>query len=93
MTLLLKSAFNQSYQDYTVEMRGQNLLAASIVGLANLVTAAPAASASCVTTTYASVPPTATATAVALRSLAYCGGTLYADAYIEVMKIQPTSSR
>lgn len=63
-------------------MRGQNVLAATVVGLASLVNAAPAASASCVTTTYASVVPTATA--VALRSLAYCGGTLYADAYIEV---------
>lgn len=65
-------------------MRGQNVLAASLLGSANIVTAAPAASASCVTTTYASAAPTATATAVELRSLAYCGGTLYADAYIEV---------
>jgi len=83
MASSLQCALNHNcYQDYTVAMRGQNVLAATFVGLASFVTAAPAASASCVTTTYASVVPSATA--VALRSLAYCGGTLYADAYIEV---------
>ena len=82
---------NSCYQDYTfAEMRAQNVLAATLVGLPNLVTAAPAASASCVTTTYASAVPGATATAVALRALAYCGGTLYADAYVEVRCFETT---
>lgn len=68
-------------------MRLDTVGAGLSLGLAAAVTAAPQAidakaSASCVTTTYASAVPTATA--LALHALSYCGGTLYVDAYIEV---------
>jgi len=76
------------------DMGKQHVVAAGLGLAASMVNAAPApqvvnaaAAASCVTTTYAASAPTNTATAVQLEALAYCGGTLYAAAYIEVSAV------
>lgn len=62
----------------------QNYVAAGLVlGLASVTGAAPAP-AVCSTTTYAASVPTNTAVGVELEALAYCNGSLYAAAYIEV---------
>ena len=79
---------------YLADMGKQHVVAAGLGLAASMVNAAPApqvvnaaAAASCVTTTYAASAPTNTATAVQLEALAYCGGTLYAAAYIEVSAV------
>jgi len=79
---------------YFADMGKQHVVAAGLGLAASMVNAAPApqvvnaaAAASCVTTTYAASAPTNTATAVQLEALAYCGGTLYAAAYIEVSTV------
>jgi len=76
---------------YLADMGKQHAVVAGLGLAASMVNAAPApqvinaaAAASCVTTTYAASAPTNTATAVQLEALSYCGGTLYAAAYIEV---------
>jgi hypothetical protein len=84
---MMESFIQGNITSNPVNMR-QNFVAAGLVlGLAGVTGAAPAP-AVCSTTTYAASVPTNTAVAVELQAFAYCNGSVYAAAYIEVSVVE-----